>query len=135
MRKFIILVTLIFSISTIVTYEQKTGLITVNTRFSGILDGYDHNNKTMVYLDGKLAGETSALLQSKPNSCILTANKGTHTIRIINMAEYEGNWEEHTLINQYSLDALYTGEINLNKEITIDLVFDISEKKTLARIE
>jgi hypothetical protein len=89
----------------------------------------------MVYVDGMLAGETSEQLQSIPNSCTVTASKGKHSIRIINMANYEGNWEEHTIANEYSIDALYEGEIKLKKELTINLVFDITEEKTIAQVK
>ncbi len=134
MRKSLLLSTLIISMFTINTFAQKTGIIRVNTSYTGVLDGYDHINKTMVYVDGMLAGETSEQLQSVPNSCAITASKGKHSIRIINMANYEGNWEEHTIANEYSIDALYEGEIKLKKEITINLVFDITEEKTIAQV-
>ena len=135
MRKNILLFTLVISMFTINAFAQKTGVITVNTSYKGVLDGYDHINKTMVYVDGKLAGETSEQLQSKPNSCFVSVERGTHHIRIINMANYEGNWEEHTIANEYSIDALYEGEIKLKKELTINLVFDITEENTIAEIK
>jgi hypothetical protein len=135
MRKSYLLLTLIISLLTIGAVAQKTGIIRVNTSYTGVLDGYDHINKTMVYVDGMLAGETSEQLQSIPNSCSVSASKGTHSIRIINMANYEGNWEEHTIANEYSIDALYEGEIKLKKEVTISLVFDISEEKTIANVD
>lgn len=120
---------------TINSFAQKQSIITVNTKYTGILDGYDHICKTMVYVDGMLAGETSEQIQSKPNSCDITASKGKHSIRIINMANYEGNWEEHTIANEYSIDALYEGEVKLKKELTINLIFDITEEKTIAELK
>jgi hypothetical protein len=135
MRNGLLLFTLIISLFTVSAFAQKTGVINVNARYTGVLDGYDHICKTMVYLDGKLAGETSEQVQSKPNSCSISAEKGTHSIRIVNMANYEGNWEEHTITNEYSLDALYEGEIKLKKEVTINLEFDITEEKTIVKIK
>lgn len=120
---------------TLCSFAQKQGTITVNARYTGIVDGYDHINKTMVYVDGMLAGETTEQLQSKANSCSVTVNKGNHSIRIINMANYEGNWEEHTIANEYSIDALYEGEIKLKKELTINLVFDITAERTIASVD
>jgi len=135
MRKNFLLLTIFISLFTISSLAQKTGVITVNTSYIGVLDGYDHINKTMVYVDGMLAGETSEQVQSKPNSCIVSVERGTHNIRIVNMANYEGNWEEHTISNEYSLDALYEGEVKLKKELTINLVFDINEEKTIATVK
>ena len=114
---------------------QKKGTIVVNASYKGIVEGYDHINKTMVYIDGELAGETSELVQSKPNSCSVTVPRGNHTIRVVNMAYYEGNWEEHTIANEYSLNALYEGSIELKKKLTLDLVFDIDKETTIAKLK
>lgn len=135
MKKSFLLVVLFFSLFLLNAHAQKKGIITVKTSYTGILDGYDHINKTMVYVDGNLAGETSELVQSKPNSCAVKVSRGKHDIRIVNMAYYEGAWEEHTVDNEYSLDALYEGEISLKKKLTINLVFDITEEKTIAELK
>lgn len=135
MKKSILLLTLIISMITLTANAQKAGVITVNTSYTGIIDGYDHINKTVVYLDGNLAGETSELVQSKPNSCIIKTTRGTHSIRIVNMAYYEGTWEEHTVANEYSLDALYEGTIKVKKKLSINLVFDIEKEKTIAKLK
>jgi len=89
----------------------------------------------MVYVDGELAGETSELVQSKPNSCSVSVPRGKHSIRIVNMAFYEGDWEEHTKVNEYSIDALYEGEIELKKKLTINLTFDIEKEQTFAKLK
>jgi hypothetical protein len=134
MRKRILLLLLIIPLFTLTSLAQKQGVLTVNTKYTGIVAGYDYSNKTMVYVDGKLAGETSEQLQSLPNSCSVTIARGKHFVRIVNMANYQGNWEEHTLTNDYSIDALYEGDIKLKKELTISLVFDITEEKTIAEV-
>jgi len=134
MKKNILLLVLIFSMCTLVVNAQKKGSVTVNTMFTGILDGYDHINKTMVYVDGKLECETSELPQSRSNSCTFTLPRGRHKLRIINMAKYDGKWEEHTYENKYSLDALYEGKMKLRKKFTINLVFDITKEKTFAKL-
>ncbi len=89
----------------------------------------------MVNIDGELAGETSELVQSKPNSCTVKVPRGSHSIRVVNMAYYEGDWEEHTIANEYSLDALYEGSINLKKKLTLNLVFDIDKETTIAKLK
>jgi hypothetical protein len=135
MRQKLLLSTLFISLFAISTFAQKTGILTVNASYKGVLEGYDHICKTMVYIDGMLAGETSEQIQSVPNSCIIAVAQGKHNIRIVNMSNYEGNWEEHTITNEYSIDALYESEIKLKKELTINLVFDITEEKTFADLK
>ncbi|HPT13538.1 MAG TPA: hypothetical protein PK796_02030 [Bacteroidales bacterium] len=114
---------------------QKMGLITVNTSFKGIIEGYDHINKTQLYIDGNLAGESAQGLESVPVSFSVKVPQGTHQVRVINLALYEGTWEEHTKDLSYSLDALYEGQIKLKKKLTIDLVFDIEKETTSATVK
>ena len=134
MKKTLLLFTLIISLFLTDANAQRKGTITVNARFSGILDGYDLMNKTVVYVDGRIAGETTEQLQSKPNSCSVTVPRGKHRLRIVNMAKNDGKWEEHTFANNYSIDALYESKVRLRKKQTINLVFDITREKTSANL-
>ena len=134
MKKTLLLLTLIISLFIIDANAQRIGIIMVNARFSGILDGYDLMNKTVVYVDGSIAGETTEQLQSKPNSCSITVPRGKHRLRIVNMAKNDGRWEEHTFANNYSIDALYENKVRLRKKQTINLVFDITREKTSANL-
>jgi hypothetical protein len=135
MKKSLLLAVLFISVFMFSSFAQKQGTITIKTSYTGIVDGYDHINKTMIYVDGNLAGESSEMIQSKPNSFTVTVPRGEHDIRIINMAKYEGNWEEHTKVNEYSLDALYEGSVNLKKKLTVNLVFDIDKEMTIAKVK
>lgn len=135
MKKSILLLAFFVSVLALSSVAQKKGTIVVNASYKGIVEGYDHINKTMVYIDGELAGETSELVQSKPNSCTVKVPRGSHNIRVVNMAYYEGDWEEHTIANEYSLDALYEGPINLKKKLTLNLVFDIDKETTIAKLK
>jgi len=134
MKKPVLLLMLIISLFILDANAQRKGIITVNARFSGILDGYDLINKTVVYVDGQIAGETTEQLQSKPNSCSVTVPRGKHKLRIVNMAFSDGKWEEHTFANNYSIDALYESKMKLRKKQTINLVFDITREKTIANL-
>lgn len=59
MKKHVLLLLLIISMFVVDANAQRKGMLTVNARFSGILDGYDLMNKTVVYVDGQIAGETT----------------------------------------------------------------------------
>ncbi len=114
---------------------QKTGVITVTTSFKGIIEGYDHINKTQIYIDGNLAGESAQGPESVPLSFSVKVPQGVHQVRVINLALYDGNWEEHTKDLSYSLDALYEGQVKLKKKLSINLVFDIEKETTVATIK
>lgn len=135
MKKSFLFIALAISIFTFGAHAQKKGTITVNASYKGIIEGYDHVNKTVVYVDGVQVGETSEQVQSKPNSCKVSVPRGKHDLRIVNLAYYEGTWEEHTIENEYSLDALYEGTVNLKKKLTVNLVFDIEKETTTAKLK
>lgn len=106
--------------------EGKKAKIVVKFSFDNIEEGYDHDNKTEVYIDGKLVGTSTVKRESKKNSVKVTTTKGNHEVRIVNYAYYEGNWEEHTIANNYSQDFIYSANMNITKGCTkIKLLFDV----------
>ena len=103
--------------------------VTVNYKFTGIRDGYDHKSRTHIYVDGEKAATSSEALESKPNSVSTKVPKGEHDIKVINEAFYEGKWEEHTVENGYSIDCKYENTFTFGKSRKINMVFDIDSEK------
>lgn len=104
----------------------KNASLTINWSFANITEGYDHDNKCKVWVDGKEAGESTVSKESKPNSFKLTLSKGTHQVKVVNYALYEGEWQEHSKANEYSIDCLWDGTIEFKKKATLDLIFDLN---------
>jgi len=99
--------------------------ITISYTFANIEEGYDHQTKTEIYVDGELVGTSTIKKESEPNSITVKSNKGMHNIEIVNYAYYEGAWEKHTIENQYSQDFIYKADMNFKKSNSLTLVFDI----------
>jgi hypothetical protein len=100
--------------------------LVINYSFENIEEGYDHLSKLMVYIDGELIAESKPVLESKPSSLTCKVLPGKHKIRIVSMAQYEGNWEEHTIENEYSIDCLLEKTIVIQNDMKITLVFDLN---------
>lgn len=135
MKKSLLLVAFFAILLTGSAFSQKTGTLTINTKYVGIVEGYDHLNKTQLFVDGKLMGESESKLESQPLSFRVKLPRGKHDVKILNLAFYEGNWEEHTVANNYSVDALYEGSIELKKKKSISLIFDIDKAATEVKIK
>lgn len=106
---------------------KKSSALKIDFKFENIEEGYDHLCKTNVYVDGELLATSSEELQSKPNSVTVSIPKGEHNIRVVNLALYEGNWEEHTKDNNYSIDCLHEFRYNFKKKnYNLKLVFDLN---------
>ena len=70
-------------------------------------------------------------LESVKNKLVVAVDKGKHQVRIVNYAEYEGNWEEHSVENGYSVDAIYEDSIVFKKKARkVSLTFDITAEST-----
>ncbi|MBK7211819.1 MAG: hypothetical protein IPH88_00675 [Bacteroidales bacterium] len=135
MKKTAIIVGILLCFALVPAIAQKTGKITVKSQFKGIVEGYDHTCKTQLFVDGRLVASSEEGLESKPSSFSAVVPRGRHDIKIVNYAFYEGNWEEHTKENNYSIDASYEGSVNLKKKLTITLVFDIDKEETQVKVK
>jgi hypothetical protein len=104
----------------------QTVPVQVSFKFVNIEEGYDHLCRTQVLIDGQEAAVSAEVLQSKGATVTVQVPKGSHDLRIVNWARYEGTWEEHTVENNYSLDCTYEefGH-SFQKADKIFLVFDL----------
>jgi len=94
----------------------QNATLTVTFKFAGITEGYDHTCKSQVWMNGELLGESSEVKESVGGSFTVDIPYGEHTVRVINLAQYEGEWEEHTIENNYSIDCLWRGSHTYSKK-------------------
>lgn len=116
----------IFMIAALVSYSQTTKL-TVNIKFVGIEEGYDHETKTVVMIDGEEVAFSPNTLQSKTGAFTVDVPQGSHQLKVVNYALYEGSWEEHTVANDYSIDCVFEEDHTFKKPEKLYLLFDIDE--------
>lgn len=104
------------------------GDLVVSWSFKNIQEGYDHEARMDVFVDGSKVAESPSALQSAGGKMKVSLPRGDHDVRLVAMALYEGTWEEHTIDNEYSIDCEWSGSVNGNKKKTkVGLVFDIDE--------
>ena len=102
----------------------------VTFKFINIVAGYDHACKSEVFIDGKSVGISPVVKESKGTSFTVTVPTGEHDFRLMNFANYENNWEEHTVENNYSIDCFYedNGHSFGAKAGSLHLIFDIDKQ-------
>jgi hypothetical protein len=104
----------------------QTSSLTTTFKFDNIEEGYDHICKTQVWVNGELLGESKEVKESQGGSFTVNVPYGEHRVRIVNLAQYEGTWEEHSVANGYSIDCLWEGTHKFDKKRTkVFLLFDI----------
>lgn len=130
MKKFTFLMALLLAGS--FTFAQTVPL-KVTFKFLNIVEGYDHDCKTEVFIDGVSVGESPTVKESKGCSFPVNVSTGNHDIKVVNYALYEGNWEEHSVENNYSIDCTWEeSSHNFKKESKLFLVYDIDSQAFVA---
>ncbi len=123
MKRHLILALFLLTAGT--AWAQNSSLA-VYFKFVNVVEGYDHDCKTQVFIDGELVGTSGVVRETQGESVVVPVSKGRHEIRIVNWALYEGTWEEHTVANNYSFDAIYEGQRTIaKKKEKLYLVFDV----------
>ena len=130
MKKAVFLLTLV-ALPVFAVFSQKMSTLKVDYSFKNLVEGYDHQTVTKIFVDDELVAESTQKPESKPNTVSCQIPRGEHTVRIVNYALYEGNWEEHTIENEYSIDAVYEFDQKFKKaKYKLTLVFDIDSGTT-----
>lgn len=107
--------------------KEKQGTLTFKYSVINIEEGYDHESKLVIYENGNVIGESTVQKESKPNAVTVKLPAGRHNIKAVLNSKYEGNWEEHTIENNYGIDCLFNDEVMIKKKKIITLVFDINK--------
>lgn len=123
MKKSLLLIPALLVVLAAQGFAQCT--LSVKWSFKGVEEGYDHKNKCVVFVDGEEVGQSTVTVETVPNSMKVTIPSGEHTVRVINYALYEGQWEAHTIENNYSQDCLAEKTANFGKKSKLAMVFDI----------
>lgn len=112
---------------------SQTSPLSITFKFAGITEGYDHVCKTQVWMDEDLLGESAEVNESKGGVFTVNVPYGDHALRIINLAKYEGEWEEHTIENNYSIDCLWEGTHTYSKKASkLFMLFDLNSATTVS---
>jgi len=114
----------LFAVALTAGFAQKVAL-TVNFSFANVVEGYDHDCKTSVFIDGAWVGESAMAKETKGGKIVVQVPTGEHTLTVMNYAYYEGKWQEHTVANEYSMDASFEESHVFKKAAKLFLLFDI----------
>jgi len=130
MKRNLLLILAVLTVTTLFATPPKDGKLTVSWIFCNIVEGYDHDSKCEVFIDGKSVAVSSVKKESQMNSISVTVLPGKHNVKVMNYALYEGEWEEHTIANEYSIDCSYDGNLNIKSKTQLSLLFDIDSGTT-----
>lgn len=107
------------------------GSLTLSWTFTHVEEGYDHLNKMQVYANGELVGESPEAHQTEKQSFTVQVPDEAFELRVVNLALYEGNWEEHTVENNYSIDCTFEQSLAARKKHKFKVLYDVDSGATI----
>lgn len=114
-----------------VLLKGKHYTMTVQWKFTNVEEGYDHRSRMLVFVDELEYGASGESIESAGGAFELLIPKGQHRIRIVNQSFVDSKWQDHTILNNYSVEAVYEKSIEIKKAIQVTLLIDLNGEKTV----
>lgn len=114
---------------------QKMGKLTFDYVTINIVEGYDHDSRLVVYIDGEKIATSDVHKESDHKKLTVSVTRGKHKVRAVLETLYDGVWEEHIKENEYSVDSEYDSELTIKKKMTIIMKMDIDKEATSIQIK
>lgn len=112
-------------------FKGKHYALTIDWKFVNIEAGYDHPSKMRVFVDDVELGVSPESTESKGGVFTVKIPRGEHRVRIVNQSLFEGAWQDHTIVNNYSVEAVYEKALDIKKTIQVTLVIDLNNENTV----
>ncbi|WP_343631079.1 hypothetical protein [Fluviicola sp.] len=116
-------------------FKGKHYPMTVDWKFINVEKGYDHPSRMLVFVDDMEYGSSVQSVESTGGNFTINIPKGQHRVRIVNQSFVKGVWQDHKIINNYSLDAVFEKSLNVRKAVRVTLVIDLNNEQTVNRWE
>lgn len=116
-------------------FKGKHYPMQISWRFINIEEGYDHPSRMLVFVDDVEVGISPQAVESIGGVFEVKIPKGQHRIRIVNQSLIKGVWQDHTIVNNYSVDAVYERSMEVKKGWKVTLLIDLNNEHTVNRWE
>lgn len=117
------------------TFKGKHYPMEIDWRFTNVESGYNHVSRMQVFVDDVEYGTSEQSVESMGGKFLLKIPKGMHRIRIVNQSLIDGDWQDHTIVNNYSVEAVYEKLIEVKKNVRVTLVIDLNDEETVNKWE
>lgn len=112
-------------------FKGKHYPMEVSWRFIHIEKGYDHLSRMLVYVDDVEYGVSPQAAESIGGTFEVKIPRGQHRIRIVNQSFVKGVWQDHTIVNNYSVEAVYEKSVEVKRGLKVTLVIDLNNEQTV----
>jgi len=116
-------------------FKGKHYPMEIHWKFIHVEEGYDHPSRMLVFVDDIEYGTSTQSVESNGGTFALKIPKGQHRIRIVNQSFLDGVWQDHTIVNDYSVEAVYEKAVEVKKVVRVTLVIDLNNEETINKWE
>ena len=117
------------------TFKGKHYAMEIDWRFTNVESGYNHISRMQVFVDDVEYATSEKSVENMGGKFLLKIPKGIHRIRIVNQSLIDGIWQDHTITNNYSIEAVYEKLIDVKKSVRVTLVIDLNDQETVNKWE
>lgn len=107
----------------------------ISWQFINVEKGYDHPSRMLVFVDDVQYGVSPQTVESTGGTFSVKIPKGQHRVRIVNQSFVKDTWQDHTIVNNYSVEAVYERSVEVKKAFKVTLVIDLNNEQTVNKWE
>ncbi|AEA42613.1 hypothetical protein [Fluviicola taffensis] len=115
----------------LIGFKGKHVPLIIDWKFINIESGYDHLSRICIYVDDVKFATSIESLESVGGVFEVMIPKGEHYIRIVSECKGKSGWQEHTIVNDYSTDALLDQKIKVLKAQKLKWIIDLNNEQTV----
>jgi hypothetical protein len=116
------------------TQAQDSVSVTIHWKFTEIPSGFDHLNRTVIYVNGDSVKVSAPKLMSSDNYVTVRIPKGKTDIYVLNYVKFKGIWEEQLKVNDYSIDASLDLSFKFQNDTDIYMNFNVKKGERQLKI-
>jgi hypothetical protein len=114
-----------------IAFKGKHYPLSLEWEFINIEKDYDHLSRISVYVDDVKVIVSPESLESAGGVFETMLPKGEHRIRIVSECKVDSDWKEHTILNNYSVDAVIERKVSVSNPQKVKWVIDLNNEATI----
>jgi hypothetical protein len=105
--------------------------LAIDWKFINIEPGFDHLSRFCIYVDDVKVFTSNESLESTGGLFEVMLPKGEHQIRIVSECLRNSTWQEHTILNDFSVDVILEQKSLVSKSQKLKWIIDLNNELTV----
>jgi hypothetical protein len=116
-----------------IAFKGKHLPLDIDWKFINIEPGFDHLSRFCIYVDDVKLFTSNESLESVGGKFKVMIPKGDHRIRIVSECLRNSIWQEHSILNDFSVDVILEERVMISKTQSLKWIIDLNNEQTLVQ--